>query len=142
MSSAVFLLIAVLLVPVRESGAVTFSWRANPVSDDVVGYRLYYGARSRAVAGGYDYYIDFTSWQRCPAEGDGWGCDPLPDNAVACQDLFRDAPKCTVSDLPNRVFLAMTAYNTQVESDYTAELAYVSTQLKVNLQSVYGLLLN
>jgi hypothetical protein len=139
---AVFLVAAFLIVPARAAAGVSFSWRANPVEDDVVGYRLYYGVRSRSAAGHYDYYIDFTSMERCPAEGGGWGCDPLPASAVSCQDLFREIPKCTVNDLPGRSYLAMTAYNSVSESDYTQEIAYVSPEVRINLQAVYGLLLN
>ena len=129
------------VAPVNAGEGVSFSWRANPVEDEIVGYRLYYGNMSRFVAGNYDFYIDFTTLQRCPASNNGSECEPLPDDAVTCQDLFRDNPHCTVYDLQGSVYLAMTAYNAQTESDYTQELNYISSEVVVGLQAVYGLLL-
>jgi len=48
----------------QASQQVTFSWRANPQDDNVVGYRLYYGPGSRYDGDGhlksgfsYDYYL-------------------------------------------------------------------------------------
>ena len=127
--------------PVQAGEGVSFSWHANPIEDEVIGYRLYYGEESRFAAGNYDYYIDFTSWQRCPAGRGGLGCEPLPGDTVTCQDLFRETPQCTVHDLQGRLYFAMTAYNTQAESDYTQELKFISPDVFVALQAVYSLLL-
>ena len=153
-SSAACLLLAAFFVSagvshVQAGEGVSFSWRANPVEDEIVGYRLYYGQESRLAASSYEYYIDFTSWERCPAGQDGFGCEPLPADAVTCQDLFLETPTCTVFDLQDRLYFAMTAYNAIAESDYTQEVSVLidknGNQIPVArlavLQQVYSLLL-
>lgn len=138
-----FLLVAFFVSSAQA--AVTFSWRANPVEDEVVGYRLYYGQESRLTGGQYERYIDFTSSESCPADTIGYGCEPLADDAVSCEDLSRETPRCTVNDLPGGLYFAMTAYNAQAESDYTHELQStsnsVSPQKLAVLQQVYKLIL-
>ena len=146
---ACFLLIAFFvfadLTPALAADGITFSWRANPVEDEVVGYRLYYGQESRLTGGQYEHYIDFTSSESCPANTSGYGCEPLTDDAVSCEDLFRETPKCSVNNLPGGLYFAMTAYNAQAESDYTHELQStsnsVSPQKLAVLQQVYKLIL-
>ena len=140
-SAAAFLLVAFFISPVQAGDGVTVSWHASPVEDEIVGYRLYYGAESRFTAGGYDYYIDFTSWEYCPANGDGVGCEPL-DDTVSCENLYQDYPTCTVRDLRGHLYLAMTAYSAQEESGYTQELDYISPEVFAALQAVYQLLLH
>ena len=145
-SAACLLLVAFFVSadvsPVQAGEGITFSWRANPVEDEIVGYRLYYGQESRFATFSYDYYIDFTSWQRCPAGKDGLGCEPLPVDSVTCQDLFQETPRCTVYDLQDRLYFAMTAYNAHAESDYTQEVNSISPEVLAALQAVYGLLLH
>ena len=126
--------------------AVSFLWQANPPEEEVLGYRLYYGTSSRYVVGGYAQYIDFGSLQRCPADGHGLGCVPLGTDAVTCENLYRDSPKCTVNDLSGHLFFAMTAYNATSEGEYSAEVEYVppgtiSPKLIMTLHLVYSLLL-
>ncbi len=133
---------AFFISSVQAGDGVTFSWHANPGEDDILGYRLYYGTESRFTAGGYDYYIDFTSWQRCPANGDGSDCEPLPDNGVSCENLYQDYPTCTVYNLRGHLYFAMTAYSAQEESGYTQELDYISPEVFAALQAVYKLLLH
>lgn len=127
--------------PAEAGNGFSFSWQANPPADKITGYRLYYGARSRYSAGGYEYYIDLTSSQRCPAGGNGFGCEPLPADALSCEDLFRDNPKCTLYTLPGHVYLAMTAYNDWSESTYSHEVTNFPVGVSV-LSSVYKLLLD
>lgn len=126
--------------PVVAGDGFSFSWQPNPATDEVVGYRLYYGSSSRSVTGGYDYYIELNSGQRCPAGGNGFGCEPLPAGALSCQNLFRDNPTCTVYNLPGHVYLAMTACNAWSESAYTHEVAFPPRPLV--LSQVYKLLLD
>jgi len=142
---------------VQAEGEISFSWSANPVEDQIIGYRLYLGQESRYDAENqlkmnfsYDYYIDFTSWEYCPADGDGYGCAPLPDGAVSCVDLFQENPKCTIQNSQNWSFFTLTAYNSQEESDYTPELNLqndvngnsLSPGQLATLQVVYSLLLH
>jgi len=127
----------------KVEAAVTFTWLASPSQDEIVGYRLYYGKKSRWVAGKYEKYIDFTSMQTCSTAGDGSDCLPLPAGSVSCQDLFRDAPRCTVKHLDNRFYFALTAYNNNYESEYSSEISgYPSSLVKrvLTLQKVYHLL--
>jgi len=133
------------LSPAQAAEGITFSWRANPVEDGVVGYRLYYGPESRFTGAHYEYYIDFTSSESCPAATNGYGCEPLAADAVSCEDLFRETPKCTVNGLSGGLYFAMTAYNAHAESYYTHELYSnansVLLQKLAALQQVYSLLL-
>ena len=148
-SVACFLLVALFvsadLSPAQAAEGITFSWRANPVEDDVIGYRLYYGPESRLTGGQYERYIDFTYSESCPANTSGYGCEPLADDAVSCEDLIHETPKCTINNLPGGLYFAMTAYNAQAESDYTHELQSasnsVSPQKLAVLQQVYKLIL-
>ncbi|GEM_PF-927444 len=107
---------------------VTFSWRANPPQDNVIGYRLYYGPESRFDASGrlkagfhYQEFIDFTEFERCDG-ADPLSCDALSTAEVQCEGLYGDTPRCTVSGLSGPLYFAMTAYNAQAESSYTREL--------------------
>ncbi len=109
---------------------VTFSWRANPLRDNVIGYRLYAGPSSRFVSSGvtkadfnYGYYIDFTESQRCQLTASGPVCETFTSDEVACVGLYGETPKCTLNNLEGRYYFAMTAYNAQAESDYTGELS-------------------
>ena len=137
---------------------VSFSWRANPQADNVVGYRLYYGAGSRFDTGGlvksgftYDYYLDFSDSQRCQLTDSGPVCETYSDNEVYCEGLYGETPKCTLYNLEGTYYFTMTAYNAQAESDYTGELrgyfSKISSKLPPSpqtlgvLQQVYTLLL-
>ncbi len=139
---------------------VSFSWRANPQSDNVIGYRLYYGPESRFAAGGvtksgfnYTYYLDFTDSQRCRLTDSGPVCETYSDSDVYCEGLYGETPKCTLYNLEGKYYFTMTAYNAQAESDYTTELKGYFGKLKTSssfppsakvsgvLQHVYSLLL-
>ncbi len=139
---------------------VAFSWRANPQADNVLGYRLYYGAGSRFNAAGalksdfsYDYYLDFTDAQRCRLTDSGPVCETYSDSEVYCEGLYGETPKCSLYNLEGTYYFTMTAYNAQAESDYTSELkgyffktgslSGQSSSLQVlrTLQQVYVLLL-
>lgn len=140
----IFCVVADISTPLAAEG-ITFSWRANPPEDNVIGYRLYYGPESRFSGGQYERYIDFMSSESCPVSTSGYGCEPLTDGAVACENLYLETPTCTVNGLPGGLFFAMTAYNTQAESDFTHELQSssdsASSQQLAVLQQVYKLLL-
>ena len=144
-SIACILLVIFFVSSAQAAEGITFSWGANPVEDEIVGYRLYYGQESRFAGGNYDHYIDFTSSESCPADTNGYGCEPLAADAVSCENLYLETPKCTVNDLPDRLYFAMTAYNAQAESDYTHELrsngSAIPPQKLAALQQVYSLLL-
>ncbi len=113
----------------EASRPVTFSWRANPQDDNVVGYRLYYGPDSRFERGGhvkagfsYSYYLDFATSQRCRPTKSGPVCEQYRGNEVRCEGLNTEAPKCTLYGLGGYKYFTMTAYNAQAESPYTREL--------------------
>jgi len=114
----------------QASEQVTFSWRANPQDDNVVGYRLYYGSGSRYDGGGhlksgfsYDYYLDFATSQRCRTTKSGPVCEQYRDNEVRCEGLNTETPTCTLYGLVGGYkYFTMTAYNAQAESAYTKEL--------------------
>ena len=116
--------------PAFAADQVTFSWRANPSGDDVVGYRLYFGDASRFDRSGrakqnfsYDAYIDFTDARLCMHMDAGEVCASYTEEDVECEGLYGENPSCTLYNLEGRYFFAMTAYNTQAESDYTGELS-------------------
>ncbi|HFQ90719.1 MAG TPA: hypothetical protein ENK27_11660 [Desulfobulbus sp.] len=124
----VLFLVSGSLTGALAAGQVTFSWRANPPEDHVLGYRLYYGTRSRFDSTGhprpgfhYDSFIDFTESERCDGS-DPQSCEALSAGEVVCENLWGDTPRCTVSGLTGPLYVAMTAYNAQMESDYTHEL--------------------
>ena len=137
---------------------VTFSWRANPQSDDVVGYRLYLGSSSRFDGAGlvkqdfsYAYYLDFIDSQRCMLTASGPVCETYTEAEVDCEGIYGETPSCTVHNLEGQYYFAMTAYNAQAESDYTVELrgyfysldggvSLLSPEVMASLQQVYMLL--
>jgi len=108
----------------------TFSWRANPQSDDVVGYRLYLGSISRFDERGlvkqnfsYASYLDFTDSRRCTLTDSGPVCEMYTEAEVHCEGMKGTTPSCTLHNLAGQYYFAMTAYNAQAESDYTGELS-------------------
>ncbi|GAB4337849.1 MAG: hypothetical protein Kow0089_09350 [Desulfobulbaceae bacterium] len=113
----------------NTGGKVTFTWKANPPRDRVVGYRLYYGGTSRYKSRGgagknfrYDYYIDFAKRKRCVPGVKGGACRTLKPDELRCKGLKSEYPTCTISNLHGHLFFALTAYNTRSESGYTPEL--------------------
>lgn len=146
--------------PARAADQVSFSWRANPLEDNVLGYRLYYGSSSRFDTGGivksgfsYASYLDFTDSQRCQLTESGPVCETYTADEVQCEGLYGETPKCTLYNLQGTYYFTMTAYNAQAESDYTGELSGYfsktstlstptpSPQVLGMLQQVYSLLL-
>ena len=135
----------------RAAEQITFSWNPNPQSDNVLGYRLYVGQSSRfdddglvKPAPSYQYYIDFSSSQRCLSTDSGPVCETYTDDEVTCEGIYGEEPRCTLYKLRGRNYVAMTAYNAQQESDFTDELnveSVVSPQDLVLLQVIYSLLL-
>ena len=121
----------------------TFSWRANPQDDAVIGYRLYYGSSSRYDNSGrlksnfkYDVYIDFAEEEVCHFTASSPVCTPYEDSLVSCEDLGGEHPRCTLHKLNGWKFFTMTAYNTQAESSYTTELkAYFDSSLSIPYSS-------
>ena len=115
----------------------TFSWRANPQDDAVLGYRLYYGSSSRYDAAGrlksdfnYDFYLDFAEEEICRVTSSGPVCAPYDESLVYCEDLAGEQPRCTLHNLSDWKFFTMTAYNAAAESPYTTELkAYFDPSL-------------
>jgi len=108
---------------------VSFTWRANPAGDHIVGYRLYYGGSSRFTASGaprpnfsYDYYIDFAKLKRCVPGSNGTQCKKLDPRDIQCRNLLGGTPSCTVSRLHGHLYFALTAYNAKAESGFTPEL--------------------
>lgn len=115
--------------PAHAAEYATFSWLANPPEDNVIGYRLYYGSASRfnpdqtlKTGFTYDYYIDFVESKRCVDDGTDANCLELSFADFQCDNLYGDAPLCTVKRLQGLQYFAMTAYNAQAESDFTREL--------------------
>jgi hypothetical protein len=138
--------VLLLAATIVKAGEMTFVWRANPQEDHIVGYRLYYGTASRLAGGHYQYYIDFTSRERCVLENDEPECIPLTEAMVTCRGLFLDVPECTINGLQGGLYFAMTAYNSVAESNFTQEIFAVVGSLSSSvedaiLQQVYLLLL-
>jgi len=109
---------------------VTFSWRANPQSDSVMGYRLYFGSTSRFEKRGlvkqdfpYTFYLDFTSSRRCQLTDSVPACETYTNAEVDCEGIYSETPSCTLHYLKGQYYFAMTAYNAQAESDYSRELS-------------------
>jgi len=125
-----FLLISGGLGQAHAVEYASFSWLANPPEDNVIGYRLYYGSASRFNSNltlkadfSYDYYIDFAESKRCVDDGTDANCQDLHPDDFQCENLYGDAPLCSVKKLQGLQFFAMTAYNAQAESDFTPELS-------------------
>lgn len=129
-----------------------FSWRANPQGDNVLGYRLYYGTKSRLDSAGhvksgfsYAYYLDFARSQRCRLTASGPVCEPYNSSDVSCEGLYGETPKCTLHGLSGWKYFTMTAYNSEAESDYTAELksffGAASPEVVGTLHAIYTILL-
>ena len=79
-----------------RAGSLTFSWLANPESDNVTGYRIHFGHRSRF----YTKVIDV-------------GLPPTVNGKV--QFTIDPAP-------PTRLYFCVTAYNAKgLESGYSNE---------------------
>ncbi len=128
-----FLVVSLLLLTgpatsALAAGELAVSWRANPPEDNVLGYRLYYGATSRFDSTGhlkpgfqYDRFIDFTESERCEGSNPQ-SCEALTAEDVVCENLWGDTPRCSISGLVGPLYLTMTAYNAQEESAYTREL--------------------
>lgn len=145
-----FLSIGVSGSPSRANAVepVSFSWQANPPEDYVLGYKLYYGSESRFDSSGrpktdfsYDYYIDFSDFERCiPGTGDTV-CETLSTSEVECEDLSGYFPSCTLHNLRGKLYFSLTAYNAYAESDYTLELRIASKSDFPLLQFIHIILL-
>ena len=113
------------------SNQATFSWHANPSDNNIKGYRLYCGIRSRFDVNGqlktgfsYSYYLDFSTSQRCRLTKSGSICRQYSDKEVHCEGLNGETPKCTLYGLSGYKYFTMTAYNDREESSYTSELKF------------------
>jgi hypothetical protein len=113
---------------VQAGDTLTFSWRANSDEDNTIGYKLYYGKTSRKITlqycdnFHYDYYIDFGKMERCRITSDGEDCSSLASDEVNCANLQGEDPQCTVKGMSEQRYFALTAYNAELESDYSREL--------------------
>lgn len=135
------------LTTALAANKVTFSWRASPPEEKILGYRLYYGARSRfdhahlpRPGFRYDWFIDFTKSQRCEG-ANPQHCTPLSPGEVVCENLKGDSPRCTLSGVTGPLFFAMTAYNAKSESGYSREHCLQRNPVAQALQKAYSLLL-
>lgn len=100
------------------SKGVTFTWQRD-VADDLEGYRLYYGKKSRS----YDYFVDLGEMAHCSTDRDHPGCEALDVTELSCVDMDSENPRCLVKGLPGGLnYFALTAYNDRVESAYSIEL--------------------
>ncbi len=144
--------ISVGVSTVQAEDQATFSWRANPQGDNVLGYRLYYGPSSRLDSDGhaksgfsYAQYLDFARSERCRLTDSGPVCETYSESEVTCEGLYGATPKCTLHGLGGWKYFAMTAYNAQAESSYTAELksffGAASPEIVANLHAIYSILL-
>jgi len=132
----------------ENSDNITFNWKANPSSENIVGYRLYYGMKSRFNENGstkfnfqYDYCVDFTELLRCSGSN-YYDCVDLGPAQLECQNISSANPKCTLKNMKGQKFFALTAYNYQSESSFTHELKLINTSSHSStLISVYELLL-
>ncbi len=121
------------------AGQTTFKWQANPSQENVIGYRLYYGSQSRVDSNGklksnftYDYYIDLAKSVRCNNLSYANDCEYLPSNELSCVGLDSNSPQCTLSNLQGTLHLALTAYNSATESNYTSEIKIAPGSLPPN----------
>lgn len=116
------------------NGRATFQWKANSPQENVAGYRLYYGTKSRLDANGkpksnfsYDYYIDLAESVRCNNLSYSNDCEYLAPNELSCKGLDAGSPSCLLSNLKGTLHLAMTAFNASQESGYTKEIKITPT---------------
>ncbi len=127
-----------------QNSDITFKWKANPSDENIVGYKLYYGNKSRFNANGsekasfqYDYCIDFAELVRCSGTNYS-SCVDLGIAQLDCENLYTATPKCTLKNLKGNNYFTLTAYNNQKESGFSDELQKISS---VALSSVYKILL-
>ena len=131
----------------KVSKDITFKWNANPTSEDIVGYRLYYGKKSRFNSSGtlksnfqYDYCVDFAELVRCSGSNYS-SCVDLGSAQLDCENLYSETPKCTLKNIQGYKYFSLTAYNNQDESGFTKELNLVNHSIST-LTAVYNVLLN
>jgi len=129
----------------KSDNNISFKWKANPSSENIVGYKLYYGKKSRFDANGslksnfkYDYCVDFTELIRCSGSNYS-NCVDLGSAQLECQNLYTATPQCTLKNLKGKKYFSLTAYNYQNESSFTKELN--NFQNRMVLSSVYDILL-
>lgn len=128
-----------------KSENISFKWKANPSSENIVGYKLYYGKKSRFNTNGslkanfqYDYCVDFTELLRCSGTNYS-NCAKLGLAQLDCDNLYTATPQCTLKNVKEKNYFALTAYNHKNESGFTNELQNLNS---VNLSSVYKILLD
>ncbi len=124
---------------------VSFQWQSNPTSENVVGYKLYYGKNSRFYVSGnqkpsfkYEYCVDFTERTRCSGANYS-NCEDLGPAKLYCENLYTQTPKCTLKNIYGNNYFALTAYNNNMESGFTHELKMINA---VSLSAVYEILLD
>lgn len=136
--SLLFLLcISSLSAEAAVNKKLTFRWQANPVKENVSGYRLYYGSQSRSSAGSsqpYNYYIDFSKSQLCNTKTSS--CKKLNSSQLSCSNLNGSTPKCTISNPGDRTYFALTACAPGKESDYTKEIVVGTPNIMPMLQAL------
>lgn len=126
---------------------IKVQWKANPSHENIIGYKLYYGNKSRYDSKGrlkkgfkYDYCVDFTELMRC--SGSNYSkCVDLGSAQVNCSNLYGDNPKCILKKLSGNNYFALTAYNAQEESSFTYELKSGSKLNGLAQTAILGLLI-
>ncbi len=117
-------------VAVNASDSACFSWKQNPASEEILGYRIYYGNQSRfnsdnSLKNNFSYtqFIDLTENVRC--HGPDYSiCEQIDSNLLECEDLFSDDPRCTLYNLSGKLYFTITAYSNDAEGAFTYEIKW------------------
>ena len=128
------------------SNTIPFAWTPNPPSENVTGYRLYYGTKSRFDIGGneklnfaYDHYIDFGTSMHCSGLNYD-NCTILSSADFNCNYDSGPIATCTITDPGGINYYSLKAYNDYEFSGFSAELSHPDYNPS-SLQSMFQLLL-
>lgn len=114
---------------------IAFKWKANPSKENIRGYKLYYGKKSRYYGSGvkktnfqYDYCVDFNEQVRCSGKNFK-NCVRLGSAQLDCDNLHSTSPICRIKKSSDYKFFTLTAYNHKGESEFTQELRIIDNKV-------------
>ncbi len=112
----------------KASSGATFRWVANPAHENIIGYKLYYGKKSRYDSAGnektnfkYDVCVNFYERKRCTGKNFS-NCEKLSSKELKCKGLSSNDPQCTLTNVNGGKYFSLTAYNADDESSFTREV--------------------